>query len=140
MHHLKWGKNCFLKLLFEIYNVCVCVCVCVLSGDVKCLFYCDLESNRLDFPGGPGVKNPPVNAGDMDLIPGPGRSPMLCSNWACKPQLLKPECPRAPVLQQEKSPQWEAHTPQLDSSPHSLKLEKTYVQQQRPTATKTNKF
>ena len=26
------------------------------------------------FPGGPPVKNPPVNAGDMDLIPGSGRS------------------------------------------------------------------
>ena len=25
-----------------------------------------------DFPGGPGVKNPPCNAGDMSLIPGQG--------------------------------------------------------------------
>ena len=29
-----------------------------------------------DFPGGPVVKNPPANAGDMSLIPGPGRSHM----------------------------------------------------------------
>ena len=26
-----------------------------------------------DFPGGPLVKNLPANAGDMGLIPGPGR-------------------------------------------------------------------
>ena len=25
-----------------------------------------------DFPGGPVVKNPPCNAGDVDLIPGQG--------------------------------------------------------------------
>ena len=30
----------------------------------------------LDFPGGAGVKNPPVNAGDTGSIPGPGRSHM----------------------------------------------------------------
>ena len=30
-----------------------------------------------DFPGGPVVKNPPANAGDMGLIPGLGRSHVL---------------------------------------------------------------
>ena len=30
--------------------------------------------NTWGFPGGSGVKNPPVNAGDMSLIPGLGRS------------------------------------------------------------------
>ena len=30
-----------------------------------------------DFPGGAVVKNPPAKAGDMGLIPGPGRSHML---------------------------------------------------------------
>ena len=29
----------------------------------------------LDFPGGSLVKNLPTNAGDLDLIPGSGRSP-----------------------------------------------------------------
>ena len=29
----------------------------------------------MGFPGGAVVKNPPANAGDMDLIPGSGRSP-----------------------------------------------------------------
>ena len=32
------------------------------------------------FPGGTVVKNPPASAGDMGLIPGPGRSHMLWSN------------------------------------------------------------
>ena len=33
----------------------------------------------MGFPGGSVVKNPPANAGDMGLIPGPGRSHMLWS-------------------------------------------------------------
>ena len=33
-----------------------------------------------DFPGGPGVKNLPANAGDTSLTPGPGRFHMLWSN------------------------------------------------------------
>ena len=35
---------------------------------------------RWDFCCGPVVKNTPANAGDMDLIPSPGRSHMLKSN------------------------------------------------------------
>ena len=30
---------------------------------------------KLGFPGDSVVKNPPANAGDVDLIPGLGRSP-----------------------------------------------------------------
>ena len=33
-----------------------------------------------DIPGGPEVKNPPTNAGDTSLIPGPKRSHMLRSH------------------------------------------------------------
>ena len=33
-----------------------------------------------DFPGGPAVKNPPANAGDMGSIPGPGRFYMAQGN------------------------------------------------------------
>ena len=33
-----------------------------------------------DFPGGIVVKNPPANAGDVDSIPGAGRSHMPGSN------------------------------------------------------------
>ena len=74
-----------------------------------------------DFPGGAVVKNPPANAGDTGLSPGPGRYHMLRSNWACasqllslcsragEPQLLSPHAttteacvPRARAPQQEK--------------------------------------
>ena len=43
-----------------------------------------------DFPGGAVVKNPPANAGDTGLTPGPGRAHMPQSYWAHVPQLLKP--------------------------------------------------
>ena len=36
-----------------------------------------VKSLTLGFYGGPAVKSPPVNASDMGLIPGPGRSDML---------------------------------------------------------------
>ena len=39
-----------------------------------------LRSSKQDFPGGPLVKNLPENAGDMGLIPGPGRFYMLQGN------------------------------------------------------------
>ena len=44
--------------------------------------------------------------------------------------------PRAGALQQEKPPQWEAHAPQLESSPRSLRLEKA---QRRRTSAGINK-
>ena len=46
--------------------------------------------------------------------------PRSYNYWAHVPQLLKPECPRACVLQQEKPSQWEeAWAPQLENRPHS---------------------
>ena len=39
--------------------------------------------------------------------------------WAHMLQLLKPVCPKAHALQQEKPPQWEACVPQLEKSPSS---------------------
>ena len=42
--------------------------------------YCIKFTAVRDFPGGTVVKNPPGNAGDMGLSPGPGRSHMLRSN------------------------------------------------------------
>ena len=77
-----------------------------------------------DFPGGVVVKNPPANAGDMGLIPGPGRFHMPRSNYARAPQLLSPHAataearaPRAHAPQQEKPPWWEAHAPQQRVAP-----------------------
>ena len=44
--------------------------------------------NFQGFPGGSEVKNLPANAGDVGLIPGPGRFHMSWSNKAHVPQLL----------------------------------------------------
>ena len=82
----------------------------------------------LDFLGSTVDENPPSNSGDPGSIPGLRRSHMPRSNWACVPQLLS-LCSRVHKLQllkpvhsrahatQEKSLQWEAHAPQLKSSP-----------------------
>ena len=43
--------------------------------DCKCEHILWSNKKREVFPGGSVVKNPPANAGDMDSIPGPGRSP-----------------------------------------------------------------
>ena len=55
---------------------------------------------------------------------------MQRSNYSQAPQLLSPcaataeaRIPRAYALQQEKSPQWEAHALQLESSPRLPQLE-----------------
>ena len=47
-----------------------------------CLYYriFSKEDDKLDFPGGSVVKNPPANVGDMCLIPGPGGLHMPWSN------------------------------------------------------------
>ena len=77
----------------------------------------------MNFPGGPAGKIPSANAGDMDLIPIWGRVHMLQGNGTHVPPLPEPTCynhwartPRARALQQEEPPQWEACTPQLESS------------------------
>ena len=71
-----------------------------------------MHSCRWGFPGGAVVKNLPANAGDTGLSPGPGRSHMPRSDWACVPQLLSLHAtsaeacePRACAPQQEKPPQ-----------------------------------
>ena len=42
--------------------------------------YKETKNLKLGFPGGAVVKNPPTNAGDTGLSPGPGRSHMPQSN------------------------------------------------------------
>ena len=56
-------------------------------------------------------------------------------NEASVPKPLKPTHSRVHAPQQEAPPQWEAHTPQLGSSP-SLQLEEAHVQHQRPSTAK----
>ena len=78
-----------------------------------------------DFPSGPVVKNTLANAGDIGLIPAAGSQEAtepMCQNylactvgptclnyWAYMPQLLKSECSRAHVLQQELECKCTAH-------------------------------
>ena len=45
------------------------------SGNIGNVF--DTRTVHLGVPGGSGIKNPPANAGDMDLIPDLGRFHML---------------------------------------------------------------
>ena len=100
------------------------------------------KKNLKGFPGSSMVKNPTANAGDMWLIPGPGRPQKLWNDYACasqllsmcfracEPQLLKPMHPRACAPQQEKPPQWEAWP---------LKLEKIPGSNENPAQPKINK-
>ena len=73
------------------------------------------------YPEGSVVKNPPASAGGMRLSPGLGRSHVPQSNQARVPQLLSLRA----LQQQEKPPPWEAHTPQLESSPRLPRLEES---------------
>ena len=89
---------------------------------IKVKILCSSKQYYWTFPGGSVVKNPPANAEDIGLIPGLGRSQVPRSNKALKPQLLrlcsrawqlqllnpratlmKPVCPRARILLQERS-------------------------------------
>ena len=105
-------------------------CICLLSDKVK-PFSEDARRASLVVV----VKNPPANAGDTGLSPGPGRSHMPQSNTACESQLLNP-CtttteahePRALTLQREATAMRSLHTT-TKGSPCSLQLEKAHAQQ-----------
>ena len=56
------------------------------------------------FPSGTVDEDQPARAGDMGSIPSPGRFHMLRSNYPHVTEPLKPMCPRACALQQEKPP------------------------------------
>ena len=52
-----------------------------LWGTQATSYYSAIKRNEArDFPGGTEDKNPPANAGDMGLIPGPGRVHMPQGN------------------------------------------------------------
>ena len=104
-----------------------------------------------DFPGGTVGKNPSANAGDMGLISDPGRLHMTQATKDSAPQPLEPPCSRAfkPQLMTPCVTATEPCVPMLcnkknhyvkpvqhNKTPHSLQLEKTCMQQQRPRATK----
>ena len=90
--------------------------------------YMNVQGIRVqDSPGGTVHKNLSASAGNMGLIPGPGRFHMAWATKAHVPQLLSPcagtteACAsRAHALQQEKPPRCKAHALQLENSPCSL--------------------
>ena len=51
-----------------------------------------LKTNGRDFPGGAVVKNPPANAGDMGLSPGPGRPPLAAEQLSPCTTTTEPTC------------------------------------------------
>ena len=119
--------------------------VCMISFN----FHNSLLKQIVFFPHGLVVKNPPATAGDTGSISGQWGSRMPQSNEVCVPQLLNLHSrahnsratteahePRAHALQQEKPLQREACTPQLESSPDLLQLEKAHMQQRRLSAAK----
>ena len=110
------------------------------------------------FAGGAVVKNPPANAGDTGLSPGPGRSHMLRSNWAHAPQLLslrsraheqqllnpratttEAHVPRACAPQQEKPLQWEARAWQQRVAPAHCNYRRPICSNEDPTQPKISK-
>ena len=63
-------RFCNIQVLQAEYLGMRCHCVCATH----------IQKFNKGFPGGAVVKNPPANAGDTGLIPGPGRSHMPRSN------------------------------------------------------------
>ena len=115
---------------FELYNFFVVKNVNLYAVNlpilslVALILVAWLRGSLQDFLGGPVVKTSPANAGDTGSIPGPGGFHFSQGNQACVPQLL-PLGPGVRAPQQQKPPQGEAHTLQLESSPCSPQLEKT---------------
>ena len=84
LQSMEWQRTTYVYI-----SICITEVLCCITRNVS---------------GGPVVKNPPANAGNMDLIPGPGRSHTWQSNLACVPQLLSAYS-RTEEPQQEKPPQ-----------------------------------
>lgn len=92
------------------------------------------KTPQRDFPGDPGVSNPPANAGDMGSSLGPGifylprrdeaHAPqrLKLRSRAWKPQRLKPTCPE-PTLSNKRNPRTtngeEPHTAMKPTQPEA---------------------
>ena len=143
--HRSWLSCNLLSFLLVAKNV--------ICHSLKCPnIYSSQNSFFGGFPGGPVDRNPPANAGDMGLIPDPGRFHTPQATKASVPQMLEPACSRAcepklmtpcvtatepcvPMLYNKK-PTMRSLCTATKSTPHSLQLQKACVQQQRPRATK----
>ena len=76
-----------------------------------------LKKWDLDFPGGSVVENLPANAGDTGLIPDARTKILHITEQLSTCTTTTEACMhRVHALQQEKPPQWEACTPQLESA------------------------
>ena len=75
-----------------------------------------------DFPGGPVVKNPPSNAGDVGSIPGRGtKSPHAPEQLSPHATSTEPMCHN-----------YRAHMPQLKRSLHATTREKPACHDEEP--------
>ena len=139
------GQDGGLSLCMFLINI-----LCFCATWKQCLFKNQVgKTSLMVLPGGPLPpgrfpwwqvdRNPPTSAGDMGSIPGPRRSHVPRSSYACAPRLLKPadRNPRAPL--QEKTPQRETRASQLQSRLRWPQLEKARRKQWRPSAAK-NKY
>ena len=100
--------------------------------------------------GGSGVKNLPTNTKDTGSTPDPRRSPCHGATkpghhnyWTCALEPRNHSCwslhTLEPSSQEGNAPQWEAHTPQLESGLHSLKAEKSPLSNEDPAEPKISK-
>ena len=93
------------------------------------------------------IKNLPANAGDTGSIPGLGTKIPDAKgqpSWSVTTTETALWSPGAKTTEAHTRQSWcsatgEAHTPQLESSPHLLQREEAQAQQRRPTAA-TKKF
>ena len=89
------------------------------------------------FPSGSVVKNLLANAGDMDSLPGPGRSHVPRGKWAPDPQLL--HLSSKPRLLSPRAATTEGRAPQQENSPCWLQLEKSLLSNKDTAQPKINK-
>ena len=95
----------------------------------------EFKKQNRGFPGGAVVENLPANAEDTGSSPGPGRSHMLQSNWACKPQLLSLCVWSLCSTTREAAIVRGPHTA-MKSGPRSPQLEEACAQKGRPNTAK----
>ena len=69
---------------------------------IKKSYNSTVKRQILDFPGGPVVKNPPANAGDMGFDPWSRKFPHAMGQLSLEATTTEPMCPEVCALQQEK--------------------------------------
>ena len=78
-----------------------------------------------------------VNAGEHSFDPWPREIPYAEGQLNPWTTTTEPVLPGACALKQEKPPQLDSHTPQLERSPRWPELEKAHAQKGRPSTAKT---